>query len=455
MAVIDKKLIHFTNLATFEERLNAGDIKDTSIIFIQDAKRIWTHGQYYSSPYTKEEIDSLFVGSNVTLDGYPENGIVGIVTTDTVNSAFGKIEDYISDLNAILVDTEEVAPDSQVIKNIKDKGSNKLIYPKTHVTAVVTTDGSSLDETIEGLNTIKSIIKTDGDGDYYLSNDGTYKELQINASMIEGKQDVIEDLEEIREGAALGSTAVQPNAISDMETKTHASETYQLIGDYVTTQELSDQLALKGNVQTVDTTETLQQVDQIEEVIVSAVEPVVDTEIWIDLSEHPELIEIPDVNIKAVDTDDIVDEPEYKYISTVPQVLTDAEKNQVKENLGIGNDEYATKTDLENLTGDVDSLYEAAARKIRIVNHDTNDTTFELTPNILHVWGEVSSLTLTLKEPTDVTIANYYMFEFVSGATATELNLPDTVKWINDLDIEVNKTYQVSILNNCGIIGGF
>ena len=44
MAVIDKKLIHFTNLATFEQRLNAGDIKDTSIVFIQDAKRIWTHG---------------------------------------------------------------------------------------------------------------------------------------------------------------------------------------------------------------------------------------------------------------------------------------------------------------------------------------------------------------------------------------------------------------------------
>jgi hypothetical protein len=86
-------------------------------------------------------------------------------------------------------------------------------------------------------------------------------------------------------------------------------------------------------------------------VIVSAVEPIVDTEIWIDLSEHPELIEIPDVNIKAVDTDDIVDEPEYKYISTVPQVLTDAEKNQVKENLGISAEDfdlsdYATKTDL-------------------------------------------------------------------------------------------------------------
>lgn len=114
MAVIDKKLIHFTNLTTFEQRLNAGDIKDTSIVFIQDAKRIWTHGQYYSSPYTKEEIDQLFVGSNVTLDGYSKDGVAEIVATDTVNSAFGKVEDYLdslSDLNAVLVDTGDVADD--------------------------------------------------------------------------------------------------------------------------------------------------------------------------------------------------------------------------------------------------------------------------------------------------------------------------------------------------------
>lgn len=114
MAVIDKKLIHFTNLATFEQRLNAGEIKDTSIVFIQDAKRIWTHGQYYSSPYTKEEIDQLFVGSNVTLDGYSKNGVAEIFATDTVNSAFGKIEDYLdslSELNAVLVDTGDSALD--------------------------------------------------------------------------------------------------------------------------------------------------------------------------------------------------------------------------------------------------------------------------------------------------------------------------------------------------------
>jgi hypothetical protein len=41
---INKKLIHFKNLADFETRKNANDILDTSIVFIQDAKLIYTHG---------------------------------------------------------------------------------------------------------------------------------------------------------------------------------------------------------------------------------------------------------------------------------------------------------------------------------------------------------------------------------------------------------------------------
>lgn len=48
MAQINKKLIHFRTKAKFEERLAANDILETSIVFIQDEKLIWTHGTYYS-----------------------------------------------------------------------------------------------------------------------------------------------------------------------------------------------------------------------------------------------------------------------------------------------------------------------------------------------------------------------------------------------------------------------
>jgi hypothetical protein len=90
-----------------------------------------------------------------------------------------------------------------------------------------------------------------------------------------------------------------------------------------------------------------------------------------------------------------------------------------------------------------------------IVNHGTSDTSFALTPNVYHRWGTVSSLSLTLATPSDQTILNEYMFEFVSGSTATSLSLPSTVKWTSELSIEPNKTYQVSILDGLGVIGGF
>ena len=51
----------------------------------------------------------------------------------------------------------------------------------------------------------------------------------------DSKQDKIDNLDTIVAGAAAGATAVQPSAIADMETKTHASATYQPKGDYALT----------------------------------------------------------------------------------------------------------------------------------------------------------------------------------------------------------------------------
>lgn len=93
-------------------------------------------------------------------------------------------------------------------------------------------------------------------------------------------------------------------------------------------------------------------------------------------------------------------------------------------------------------------------QEIQVVNHGTNDTTFELTPNVLHIWDEVASLTLTLQTVEETTY-NEFMIQFTSGATATTFSLPDTVKWVNTPTIEANKIYQISILNNLAVMGGW
>jgi hypothetical protein len=79
------------------------------------------------------------------------------------------------------------------------------------------------------------------------------------------------------------------------------------------------------------------------------------------------------------------------------------------------------------------------------VNHGTSDTTFALTPNTFHVWDEVASLTLTLGSET-AGVVNEYLFQFTSGSTATTLSLPSDLKWTDELVIEANMIYQVSIL---------
>ena len=97
---INKKLIHFTNKVNFLNEYNKGNILPTSIVFIQDAKQIWTHEEFYSCPFTEEEINQLLVGSKVTLAGYTEiESPVDINDADTVNSAFGKIEDYLNSID--------------------------------------------------------------------------------------------------------------------------------------------------------------------------------------------------------------------------------------------------------------------------------------------------------------------------------------------------------------------
>lgn len=59
---IEKKLICFARLEEFERQLAAGNIKDYSIILIQDAKKIYNRGTYYDcSGITQEQGDERYL----------------------------------------------------------------------------------------------------------------------------------------------------------------------------------------------------------------------------------------------------------------------------------------------------------------------------------------------------------------------------------------------------------
>lgn len=64
---INKKLIHFKTFAAFKVELDAGNILETSIVWIKDKKQIYTHGEYYDcSSMSQEDMNKL---EAIILDG--------------------------------------------------------------------------------------------------------------------------------------------------------------------------------------------------------------------------------------------------------------------------------------------------------------------------------------------------------------------------------------------------
>ena len=103
-------------------------------------------------------------------------------------------------------------------------------------------------------------------------------------------------------------------------------------------------------------------------------------------------------------------------------------------------------------SGGVKSALDAKDNKVTVVNHGTNDTgtsstSYSITPNVLHVWGEVTALYLDFAAG-EAGVRNEYMFKFFSGSTPTTITLPVGVSWVQPLTTQQDKTYEVSIIDN-------
>lgn len=135
-------------------------------------------------------------------------------------------------------------------------------------------------------------------------------------------------------------------------------------------------------------------------------------------------------------------------------------KTDLSEDVQSSLDKADTALQAEPVEGDSEEVEDYVLMKSdikHIIPHvvEQTDSVVTIHPNVLNVWGEVASLDITLASPTDNTIVNEYMVQFTSGATATTLILPSIIKWMAAPNIQPNKTYQLSIINNLGVIGEF
>lgn len=78
---------------------------------------------------------------------------------------------------------------------------------------------------------------------------------------------------------------------------------------------------------------------------------------------------------------------------------------------------------IKNLSGGSD--------KTAVVHHGTEDTTFEMTPDIVHEWDVIDSLTLTFPSDEDG-YTNQYKAVFTAASDSFTLALPYYCKWVND-----------------------
>ena len=101
---INKKLIHFKTKAAFEAQLN--NILDTSIVFIQDANLIWTHGTYYCLPN-----DDVVISDGIEPD---KDQDLWIDTSDNTTATFNEV--YVGETEPTNGEIVWINPDTDVMK---------------------------------------------------------------------------------------------------------------------------------------------------------------------------------------------------------------------------------------------------------------------------------------------------------------------------------------------------
>ena len=166
---INKKLIHFKTYQAFNQELEAGNILDTSIVWIKETQQIYTHGQFYNCSAGTDW--SSQIGTN-TYDG------ANYISKETnLTDAAMQLDEEIKATNDNLAILNAAS-----LKGVKLAGAAENLAPQTGVVTIpdATTSSNGLmpaadKQKVDG-------ILTDGDGTSFLANDGSYKEVPTELS---------------------------------------------------------------------------------------------------------------------------------------------------------------------------------------------------------------------------------------------------------------------------------
>lgn len=89
----------------------------------------------------------------------------------------------------------------------------------------------------------------------------------------------------------------------------------------------------------------------------------------------------------------------------------------------------------------------------------STSSSMTLLPNIYYrnTSTSLSTLTITLESISNSNIINEYFVEFTTSSSGTTISLPSSIKWANGEApmFDVSTTYQISIVNDLGVVTKF
>ena len=135
---------------------------------------------------------------------------------------------------------------------------------------------------------------------------------------------------------------------------------------------------------------------------------------------------------------------------------------QIKKKLALKTEELLRYNPTAWQTGDIitavrlnkmeDGIESADQIPLNTVSGST--ATAALDPNEFYVFGEVTSLTITLNAGTAGEV-NEYHFRFTSGSTPTTLDIPVDVVMPDSFSVDANRIYEISIIEDYGVFAAW
>lgn len=138
--------------------------------------------------------------------------------------------------------------------------------------------------------------------------------------------------------------------------------------------------------------------------------------------------------------------------------------DKVKEAIADAVKDKADKTAIPTRTSQLTNnsgFIKTTALPLIVMQNDGGHT---LEPDYMYIWGEALELSITIPNVLDEfsvppydydrSVAHEFCFEFISRSQPTNLQLPSFVTFPDGLEIKANMRYQISIMDNIGLICG-